>query len=295
MLEILAHSGPARLGTWHYEDKKISTPSFLLNITPATSRLKHEAYIAPRWVRTSKAPVVVHYGTLAGRTKMGRFGILPGAGFGLDIPRELAELGVEKTLALAEQYPGYGAVIEGGRYPELRELAAQKLASRKLLCLANGAKLCQRPRLLLEVVTRVREAVSPNTALYLPGAPPSLFPVLIYMGVDLLDASHAISSAQRGFYLTQYESYPIERMKEFPCTCSVCAANDKEKVKKGLVKHNISVISSLMAEIRENMRTGRFTKQVEMSANTSTQAKAVLRILYKEKYKFLERYTSVAP
>lgn len=295
MLEILAHSGPARLGTWHYQERKISTPNFLLNITPATSRLKHEVYIAPSWVRTSKAPVVVHYGTLAGRAKMGRFGILPSASFGLDIPRELAELGVEKTLALAEQYPEHGAVIEGSRYPELRELAAQKLASRKLLCIANGAKLYQRPRLLVEVVTRVREVVSPNTTLYLPGAPHELFPVLIYMGVDLLDASHAINSALRGIYLTQYESYPLERMKEFPCTCSVCIVNDKEKLKKMLVKHNIAVIRSLMAEIRENMRTGRLTKQVEMSANASTQAKAVLRILYKEKYNFLERYTSVAP
>jgi len=93
MLEILAHSGPARLGVWHLEDKKIPTPNFLLNLTQTTSRLKHEAYITPHWMRTSKAPVVVHYGTLGVGARIKSFGLLPSAGFGLDIHRELAELG----------------------------------------------------------------------------------------------------------------------------------------------------------------------------------------------------------
>ena len=241
---------------------------------------------------------MVHYGTLAGSAKIGRFGILPGASFGFDIARELAELGVEKTLALAERYPEYGAIIEGGKYPDLRESAARQLASRSLLTIASGARLCQRPRLLVEVLTRVREVINPNTALYLPGAPTALLPVLVYMGVDLFDTSYAIRAALRGSYITASESYPIARLKELPCTCEVCAKNDGEKLQNNLhllVKHNINVLRSVMAEIRESIRTGRFTKLVEMSANASTQAMAALRILYREKYEFLEKYTPIAP
>jgi queuine/archaeosine tRNA-ribosyltransferase len=297
MLEVLTHSGPARLGVWHHEGKKIPSPNFLLNVTPATSRISHEAYTAPSWVRTAKKPVLIHYGTLAGGAKIGRFGILPGSGFGFDIARELAELGVEKTLALAERYPEHGAVVEGGKYPELRELAARRLASRSLLCIANGAKLCRRPRLLVEVLTRVREAISPNTALYLPGAPPALFPVLTYMGTDLFDAGYAISSALRGRYLTTYESYPLSRMKELPCTCRVCAKGDAKVLQNMnlLVWHNVAVLRSLCTEIRESLRNKNFIKLVELSANASPHAKAALRILYREKYEFLEKYTPTAP
>ncbi|NOZ58466.1 MAG: hypothetical protein GXO66_02655 [Euryarchaeota archaeon] len=299
MLEILGHSGPARLGVWHYADKKIPTPNFLLNAAPATTGIKHDAYIAPRWVRTSRAPLVVHYGTLVGGAKIRRQGILPGAGFGLDIPRELAELGVERTLALAERYPEQGAVVEGGRYPDLRELAARRLASRSLLAIASGAKLCRRPRLLVEVLTRVREVTSPNTALYLPGAPPALFPVLAYMGVDLFDASHAIRDALTGRYLTPLlQSRPLDRMRELPCTCPVCTSGGVDALRSSsghLVRHNIWVLRSLCAQMREAIRSGGFAELLEMLADASPAANAVLRILYREKHPFLEKYTRTLP
>ncbi len=298
MLEILAHSGPARLGIWHYTDKKIPTPNFLLNITPLTRRIEHDIYIAPHRTHTSREPLLVHYGTIAGRARIGRFGILPYSGFGFDIPRELAEAGVEETLALAELYPGYGAVVDGGRYPDLREHCARKLSRRALLCIAGGSKLCQRPRLLVEIVTRIREAVKPNTVLYLPGAPPALMPVLAYMGVDLFDSSHAIRAALRGHYLTRHESYPVDRIKELPCSCRVCISGSAERLRNStnlLVKHNILQLLELVGEIRESLRHRRFIKLLESCATTSPHAMAALRILYREKYTFLEKYTPAIP
>ncbi len=296
MLEILAHSGPARLGVWHFEDKKIPTPNFLLNLTPSSSRIRHEVYIAPHWLRTKKKPLIVHYGTIAGGAKVGRYGILPSACFGFDIPKGLAEEGVKKSLEIAERYPEHGAVVEGGKYPELRERAAQILKKRSLICIANGARLCRNPRLLVEVVTRVREAIHPNTPLYFPGSPPSLFPVLTYMGIDLMDASYAIEAASLGRYLTAGGEYEVSRLRELPCQCSACSGGvEKLRDLKLLTKHNIAVLRSLLAEIRESIRAGKFENLLEMSANASAQAKAALRILYREKYEFLEKYTPIAP
>ncbi|RMF88916.1 MAG: hypothetical protein D6733_07480, partial [Methanobacteriota archaeon] len=123
-LEIIRHDGPARLGRLHYRGRTVPTPSLLWS--PAAGKTP-EQYLAlsPTSGSHSSEEAVISYGTTFAGERIERFGILPSFPSGFDAPEAIAEEAVEKTLAFAERHPSFGAVVEGGRYVELRRRCAE--------------------------------------------------------------------------------------------------------------------------------------------------------------------------
>src|SRR3990172_571072 len=180
-LEIVKHDGPARLGRLHFDDVTILTPSiFWSNAAGPATPIYLELSTSAR-----EQKPVTDYGTIFSQEKIDRFGIMPSFPSGFDVPREIAGEAVIETLKVAARHPRFGAVVEGGRYIELRRQCAEGLKDRPLLKIAGSDKLLKNHRRLVEVVTTIREIASPNTALYMPDAPPHLYPILAYMGVDM--------------------------------------------------------------------------------------------------------------
>ncbi len=296
-LEILRHSGPARLGKLHSGELKITTPN-LFSIATLKAALKHEIYLASYDIQNPPQPVVLDYGGLKIEKKIGGFGILPDEHAGFRVPREFAELSVEKTVQFASKYPEHGAVIQGSCFADLRERCASLLAEHPLLAVANGEKLLQRPRFLAEVLPRIREAISPNSALYFPNAPPHLFALLAYMGVDFFDSAQCLYLASEGRFAAMRGILELNKMKELPCSCEVCrgrAPQDLLQDANLTLAHNFNLAVQAVREIREAIRSNSFRNLVEEKAACDVNAMLLLRLLDREKADFLERYTPVAP
>lgn len=293
-LEILKHSGPARLGKMHYARHEIPTPNFFSILTENFSA-EHDIYLASSDLKTEEELVVFDYGSLNVKKKIGKFGILPDEHVGFDVPRGLAELSVKKTVEYAKGYPDFGAVIQGSKYPDLREKCAEKLGHRPILAIANGRKLIRNPRMLVEVVTRAREKISPNSLLYFPFAPPHTFHMLAYMGVDIFDSADCVEKAAEKKFSTLRGALNLNELKELPCTCSACKNSSPEKMKTDkLFSHNFNMAVQAVKEIRECIRSNTLREAAEEKAGCSVSSMVMLRLLDREKKEFLEKYTGVA-
>lgn len=290
MLEILRHDGPGRLGIFHIDDDKAMTPNFF----STDQEIDHELYLT-QGSQPSRGPSVVDMGSVfsPGKTGTNTLSIFPDVPVGLDVPRNLAEFSVESTLEAGDKHPGMAGVICGSRYLDLRERCAVELADRPLLVIADGFKLLDRPRLLTEIISRVRSIISPNTALYFPLAPPHAFSLLAYMGVDLFDSGYGEVEAAKRRMCTTRGVMDVDSLKELPCTCSICAEKSPGEMTMGDVKaHNLNITHLACREIREAMRHSDLRNLVEERAATDARFMAALRILDTEKQDFLQEYTT---
>ncbi|MBI5254152.1 MAG: tRNA-guanine transglycosylase [Euryarchaeota archaeon] len=302
MIEIIRHCGPARLGRLHYNDSKIQTPNFFLNLIKGTD-INHDIYLAASDFKTKKKPIVYDCGSFFERRKFASQifrrskieKILPDEHVGFNVPRSTAEAAVERTVEFAKKYPGQGAVIQGSKYIDLREKCARELEDRPLLLIANGAKLIKNPRLLVEIVTRVRELTSPNSTLYFPFAPPHFFYLLAYMGVDLFDSADCILKAREKKFATTRGFLSLQSLKELPCSCKICENKIPSELGFGdILMHNVNIAKQVVKEIREAIRGNGLRELAEEKASCCAASMAALRLLDREKQDFLERYTAVS-
>ncbi len=296
-LEIIKHQGPGRLGKFHIDEHVVPTPNFF-HFTRLPGR--HDLYLADLDSKTKKRPVVYDssfFDLEKQDSNTEPFRLLPDFPSGFDVPRGIAEEALRETLLVAEKYPGHGAVVTPTRYPSLVLEALKHLGRRPLLAVSGGEKLASNPRLFVEVISLIRGAVSPNTALYYPYAPVAMFPILAYMGVDLFDSAHAFLASIRGEYITESGNRNLRKMRELPCPCGACRGAEPRDFLgdgKALLKHNLSVAKAMVIQIREALREDRLREYVEEKASNDPKAMAALRILSLEKWRFLEEYAPVS-
>jgi len=110
-----------------------------------------------------------------------------------NVPLSLAEWSVEQTLEKASKYRdseecsiGTFAVIHGSKYTDLRVECAKRLDEMgyNRLLISNADELIRRPRDLADIISSLRESISPNTALCFPFAEASFLPILSYVGLN---------------------------------------------------------------------------------------------------------------
>jgi queuine/archaeosine tRNA-ribosyltransferase len=289
--EILRHSGPARLGIFRIDSQVVTTPNFFSIVTPRI-KIEHDIYLALESTKTDIRPLIVHYDT----PKEG--GIPPDLHVGFDVPYEIAKLAVEETIKKVRNLksPAGGGVIQGSKYLDLRITCARALKDLPLLVIANGKELIRNPRLLVEIVTSIRENISPNTALYLPSAPPFMFYILSYMGIDFFDIVDCIEKARENIILTDRGYIGLSQLKELPCVCPTCrdrSPTDLIGDFKSILDHDYNISLQIMREIRETIRNNTLREIVEEKASADTNSMAILRILDLEKQDFIEKYTPI--
>ncbi|GBE18180.1 queuine tRNA-ribosyltransferase [archaeon BMS3Abin16] len=294
-LEILRHDGPARLGRLHFNDLAYPTPSLLWN-TAAGDAPKGYLKISPFTGAGADDETLIEYGTIFSEPNIDEFGILPSFPTGFNTPLEIAREAVAETLRVADIHPGFGAVLEGGKYLELRREGAEYLRDRPIVEVAQADRLVRNHRKLVEVLTDARETLSPNTALYMPGVPPHLFAVLAYIGVDLFDLRSAVLGAHEGRYLTLRGVFNQSELTELPCPCGMCISSDAADLDfKALLSHNLWVSIATVREIRVALRMGGLRNLVEERVQSDINAMGALRILDRVKADFLEQHTQISP
>jgi len=199
-----------------------------------------------------------------------------------DVPKELAEWSVNRTIEYAKKGESKGiAVIQGSKYIDLRIKCAEKLDSLgyTTLIIANSEKLLKNPRDLVDTIVSIRKTVNPNVALYFPFTDASFIPLLVYMGIDLFGDAAAYYYAYLNNMMTPTARYDLKKYKIYDLGF------------EELKNYNIDTLDFVMREIRENIKNLTLRNLVEERCCTSPEAMSALRILDKKYSEFLDIYT----
>jgi predicted RNA-binding protein len=214
--------------------------------------------------------------------------ICPDEAMAYDVPLSLAEWSVEKTIEKAEEYKNSDksientfAVIHGAKYSNLRIECAQNLEEigYKTLLIANADELVRRPRDVAEILSDLRESISPNTSLCFPFAEASFIPVLSYMGIDLFSDAICEFYSYLNIMMTPGSSYNLEKYQIY------------QLEQNELFEYNKKTMDLVTREVRENIKNGTLRNLVESLSCSSPQNMSLLRMLDKNHSDFLEKYT----
>lgn len=223
-----------------------------------------EARIKQIWEKTGKGTLI----------------ILPHQAYPPSVPVE--SLGkVEKVTVLngenAEDIGPTGSLLRVGGKPEKTDLYIMEGAG----TLENNA------RRFLETITKLRNQISPDTALYAPNlALPENIAMLVYLGIDVLDDTRTEIAAYSDIYLTAAGSFYLDSLTEFPCRCSACAASTPAELRKlprierakFLSAHNRNALEAELSLVRERIRAGTLREHVEGQCRVRPWLTALLRL-----------------
>ncbi|AZH24380.1 archaeosine synthase subunit alpha [Haloplanus aerogenes] len=141
-------------------------------------------------------------------------------------------------------------------------------------------------------VIAVREAVPPDTALYLAGvATPANVATLVAAGVDLVDTKLARVKGRQGIYLTTEGEYHLDELHELP----EAFPSDpplSEFTREDCVSHNVAALESALGTVRTRIRRGRLRDYLEGQARHENWLTATFREFDGE-YRYLEQRTPV--
>ncbi|MFB6162243.1 MAG: archaeosine synthase subunit alpha [Halococcoides sp.] len=146
----------------------------------------------------------------------------------------------------------------------------------------SGAPAIDRDaRALLDRVVAVREAIPPDSALYLPGlATPRLVPTLVYAGADLFDEDRAVVAGRAGRYLTVEGSRRLQDLDTLPCACPTCRDRTPDSFdREACVEHNVAALKAAIGTVRQRIAEGRLRDYIEgQSRQARWLAEAVERL-----------------
>ncbi len=144
-----------------------------------------------------------------------------------------------------------------------------------------------------EAVVDTREAIPDDTALYLSGvATPRNVAVLVYAGVDLVDADRAVVRGTQGRYLTTEGAYDLEDLDELPCSCPACQQPVSAFDREDCVDHNVNALKAELGRVRRRIRDGRLRDYIEGQARHEAWVTAAFRE-FDQQYGYLEERTPV--
>ena len=170
--------------------------------------------------------------------------------------------------------------------PERFEILKSK---EERLVVATGLKVLS-PRRLVELLLELRE--STHKPIYTPAlATPKNLPLLIYLGVDIVDNVLPIMKAYEGIYMLENCEFELESLKTLPCNCEVCRSNE-ELDEELLAIHNTNVLRRQLEIVKEQIRRENLRNFVEAHVKFDPELTAMLRIA-DEYYRTFERYFPV--
>jgi len=138
----------------------------------------------------------------------------------------------------------------------------------------------------------VREAIPPDTALYLAGvATPANVATLVAAGADLVDAKLARVKGSQGVYLTVDGEYHLDELDELPGAFP----SDPplaEFTREDCVAHNVAALDAALSTVRSRVRRGRLRDYLEGQARHENWLTATFRE-FDHQYRYLEQRTPV--
>ncbi|MBA2867972.1 archaeosine synthase subunit alpha [Methanococcus maripaludis] len=158
-----------------------------------------------------------------------------------DAPREVAEelVKLNKSEYLRKSEISY-QIINAGKYSDLIDIEENM----DVYVISDLRQIIKR-REMIEIIPKVREIISPNSGIYVPGAMPLEIPLLVYMGADYFDYSSA------SYYAAQRYKFSKNRL--------IKSEEDFESLKT----FNESIIDQVLEEVKFCIESGSLRNLVE--------------------------------
>ena len=147
---------------------------------------------------------------------------------------------------------------------------------------------------MVEAIITLREQTPADTGLYLAGCADALnVAMLVYAGVDLVDATAAAAAGYDGRYQTAMGTMPAAEVTERPCMCPVCAEGTGPLDGPAAVAaHNVHALDVELRRVRAAIAAGTLRDHVEMQARVDQWLTGMLRRI-DQQYGYLERRSAV--
>ncbi|MHA1240456.1 MAG: DUF5591 domain-containing protein [Promethearchaeota archaeon] len=155
-------------------------------------------------------------------------------------------------------------------------------------------------RNILKVIFKIKQELDNNLVLMVSGRIiPKLYPILVYLGIDLIDSSYLLYLSAENFYDTIEYLLPIYKIKYFPCPCTICKRNLKhsltdkyssEKTEQ-LTLHNIISAYTYMNKIKLYMRMEDFRGFIEKASFDDMNIISTLKVLDNQYFNILKYET----
>ena len=222
------------------------------------------------------------------------------------INKEFAICEIKNFLLNAEEilknHPNlnFGLSIKIFDYVELLDLYIpfiKRFENVKIINLADLFDNLGNFRRILKCIINIKTELDNNIILMASGRIiPKFYPILIYLGIDLIDSSYILFLSAENFYDTIEYLLPIYKIKYFPCSCVACKGNlnqvldDKYSAEKinFLILHNLITANNFMNKIKQYLNYEDFRAFVEKSSFDDTNLISMLKLLDKEYFDFIK-------
>ena len=225
------------------------------------------------------------------------------------INKEFAEeeikIFIEESNQILQQHSNldFGLSIKIFNYYELFDLYIPIIKNNKNVRILNLVDLFDNFsnfRNILKVIFKIKQELDNNLVLMVSGRIiPKFYPILVYLGIDLIDSSYLLYLSAENFYDTIEYLLPIYKIKYFPCPCTICKRNLKhsltdkyssEKTEQ-LTLHNIISAFTYMNKIKLYLRMEDFRGFIEKSSFDDMNIISTLRVLDNQYFNILKYET----
>jgi len=225
------------------------------------------------------------------------------------INKEFAEeeikIFIEESNQILQQHSNldFGLSIKTYDYYELFDLYIPLIKNNRNIRILNLVDLFDNFsnfRNILKVIFKIKQELDNNLVLMVSGRIiPKFYPILVYLGVDLIDGSYLLYLSAENFYDTIEYLLPIYKIKYFPCPCTICKRNLKhsltdkyssEKTEQ-LTLHNIISAYTYMNKIKLYMRMEDFRGFIEKSSYDDMNIISTLKVLDNQYFNILKYET----
>ncbi|MHA1487329.1 MAG: hypothetical protein ACTSSC_09180, partial [Promethearchaeota archaeon] len=156
------------------------------------------------------------------------------------INKEFAEeeikIFIEESNQILQQHSNldFGLSIKIYDYYELFDLYIPVIKNNKNVRILNLVDLFDNFnnfRNILKVIFKIKQELDNNLVLMVSGRIiPKFYPILVYLGIDLIDSSYLLYLSAENFYDTIEYLLPIYKIKYFQCPCTICKRNLKHSL-----------------------------------------------------------------
>ncbi|MFQ6009942.1 MAG: tRNA guanosine(15) transglycosylase TgtA [Candidatus Aenigmatarchaeota archaeon] len=192
--------------------------------------------------------------------------------------------------------------IQGGMSLDLRADASRKIAKINPDVFAIGGIVPLMEQYMFKELCDIALTCKKNLPAHRPlhafgAGHPITFAILTAFGCDLFDSAIYHIAARRGGYLTINGTYHLDDLREFPCSCPVCAHSTpdklkqmkKEKQEEFLTKHNLHITFSELRTVRQAIRENWLWELVQIRARAHPSLLEALMFCLKKYGNYLEK------